>query len=821
LNNHTTFSYLKIDNAGSEMIMNAGITITEEMYVENAAVLNLQTHLIDGAGSFQLVSGGTLKIGHLDGISSSAVTGNIQNTGSRTYGNPASYHYIGNGNQNSGDELPTASAAKNLIIELGSDDYEFRINTSTAVEIDTGGELEILSGKLIEASTATNGRHVEGAGNLGMSGGSYIIESTTTEGSTIRFPRLSGSYDNVTGGTIILAGASNFQNLRGDRKYYNLTFTEAGTKIVRNSTVDINGTVLIENGAIVNSQSFTFGKSTTNLTMSGGRLILSGARTLPDMGGTYSLSGGVIEYAGSSDNHQVRGGKDYYNIEISGSNVSTSGGNFNIKAGGTFTIKSGGQFTVASSRAIADAGTFVIENNGTLLYGSANGITLQSEGTGTSTGNIRTAIRSFNENANYGFIGGVNQVSGNGLPANINNLIIDKTGGDVTLTNNITVNGTLSLNSQNIDTDDKLLFLNNTDPASLIAGASNSDYTNSYIIGNFKRLLSDNPGYLFPVGTSTNLQLAEVDLNDLSTSGSAALTASFTTDAGGDISALELYEGQPSPTLLTDRLNNGFWTFTPEDITSFTGDLKLNARGFTTDNENPKSFALIRNSGSGWELPDGVHNNLDQTFSTEIISVKRNGIESFSDWAIAYNKNDFTLPVVLKEFYASYLGKSDIALNWITCSEINNEYFIIQRSTDARMFSDIEYVSGKGNYSGISEYSYFDRNLSPGYYYYRLKQVDFDGGFEYSKIIGIAVNQNQKVVEAYVGNGHIMLNPNSISGGNFHYEIYDSSGRLLYKSFNNYFGEPVKSNFVPTYSGMLIIRIFTESHSTNERLMFY
>jgi hypothetical protein len=97
------------------------------------------------------------------------------------------------------------------------------------------------------------------------------------------------------------------------------------------------------------------------------------------------------------------------------------------------------------------------------------------------------------------------------------------------------------------------------------------------------------------------------------------------------------------------------------------------------------------------------------------------------------------LPVAWKSFTVSQ-SNDYITLYWATREEINNDYFIIQRSADGLNFNDVGKVSGAGNTSIAQRYSALDRNPHFGQNYYRLKQVDYDGGFDLSEMRSIYFN---------------------------------------------------------------------------------
>jgi hypothetical protein len=94
------------------------------------------------------------------------------------------------------------------------------------------------------------------------------------------------------------------------------------------------------------------------------------------------------------------------------------------------------------------------------------------------------------------------------------------------------------------------------------------------------------------------------------------------------------------------------------------------------------------------------------------------------------------LPVELISFKAKAQDKS-VLLTWSTATEINNKEFIIERSSDGRAWSGIGSVNGAGNSTIKIDYSFVDERPKRGVMYYRLKQTDFDGAYEYSNVVSV------------------------------------------------------------------------------------
>ncbi len=138
------------------------------------------------------------------------------------------------------------------------------------------------------------------------------------------------------------------------------------------------------------------------------------------------------------------------------------------------------------------------------------------------------------------------------------------------------------------------------------------------------------------------------------------------------------------------------------------------------------------------------------------------------------------LPVDLMDFTASGNTKS-IQLKWQTAKETNNEGFDIERSEDGRTFQRIaKRAAGSADKAGVRSYDLEDLDVTPGpLYYYRLKQKDFDGGFEYSPV------KTARLTGAARGDwsiGHAFPNPASNETTFQAYAPTDS--RLTYTIFN-------------------------------------
>ena len=102
----------------------------------------------------------------------------------------------------------------------------------------------------------------------------------------------------------------------------------------------------------------------------------------------------------------------------------------------------------------------------------------------------------------------------------------------------------------------------------------------------------------------------------------------------------------------------------------------------------------------------------------------------------SYISDSTIVPVELLSFSASVTTNA-VNLNWSTATELNNLGFEIQRNKEGTEFFTVGFVDGNGTTTELHNYSYTDKNLDNGKYYYRLKQVDYDGSYEYSDIVEV------------------------------------------------------------------------------------
>ncbi len=144
------------------------------------------------------------------------------------------------------------------------------------------------------------------------------------------------------------------------------------------------------------------------------------------------------------------------------------------------------------------------------------------------------------------------------------------------------------------------------------------------------------------------------------------------------------------------------------------------------------------------------------------------------------------LPVEL----ASFEGKatqSGISLEWETASEQNNSHFEVERSADGKAFEQLGTVAGNGNSSVFLTYRYLDKHPFAGLNYYRLKQVDFDGTYEYSNVVAVtAAEKSEQLQVQLLPNpclqGDCQLNLATATPGQpVRVQLQDLTGRVVFE----------------------------------------
>lgn len=148
--------------------------------------------------------------------------------------------------------------------------------------------------------------------------------------------------------------------------------------------------------------------------------------------------------------------------------------------------------------------------------------------------------------------------------------------------------------------------------------------------------------------------------------------------------------------------------------------------------------------------------------------------------------------------FGGRLMKEHVELNWTTAAEINNDRYIVQRSFSGKEddFSDIGFVDSKslgGNSSIALYYNFMDMNARIGNNYYRIKQVDLDGSFQYSKVVNVEQKSNKYQVS------NVFPNPTT---GEINVSIESVREDEATATISNIFGAQVLSQKLSLLSGI-------------------
>ncbi len=150
---------------------------------------------------------------------------------------------------------------------------------------------------------------------------------------------------------------------------------------------------------------------------------------------------------------------------------------------------------------------------------------------------------------------------------------------------------------------------------------------------------------------------------------------------------------------------------------------------------------------------------------------------------------DVPLPIELSLF-TSVVNDNQVILNWTTSSETNNVQFQVERRSD-NTWENIGYIQGHGTTSTPKTYQYIDNNVQSGTYHYRLKQIDYNGNFEYYNLgneVMVGVPDQFELKQNYPNpfNPTTKIQYRIPLNGNVELKIFNMNGRELKTLINEY-----------------------------------
>lgn len=489
----------------------------------------------------------------------------------------------------------------------------------------------------------------------------------------------------------------------------------------------------------------------------GGTLTLQAGANL-HICGNFSNSGSLIAsptstitFDNAAANHSVLG--SLVGVDAIGNLVINQTGGVvtllnNIDIKGSFTSSNGTSVLNMNGRYVKVAGNFTNFNGATTVTNAA-GSTLEFNG---------TAAQTYNQGAST---------------LTLNNVIMNHTGAGVTCATNMVLGtaGTLTLTLGRLITNANEVQVTNTANASCSAGNAAS-----FVQGNLRRYLNGAAGsYDLPVGHATpGYQRANINFTTATTI--PQLLARFDTYVPGVGPAAS--ECPTATYNVLPMLNNGYWTISASaNPTSGNYNTTLYSTGYTNS-----AGAL------GWTVAKGAST---ATFALQgtcvgtstATNTQRTGMNGFSVFGVAQSTTP--LPVELTSFTGVAFDDHN-QLEWVTASEMNNDYFDVQRSDDGISFHEIGQVDGAGNSTQTLRYSFGDYAPLEGTNYYRLKQVDFNGAVSYSGIITLEFHRGNMTVTNIKPNptiGEVNFDFSSPSETIIHIVITDVTGRVVKDEF--------------------------------------
>ena len=193
-----------------------------------------------------------------------------------------------------------------------------------------------------------------------------------------------------------------------------------------------------------------------------------------------------------------------------------------------------------------------------------------------------------------------------------------------------------------------------------------------------------------------------------------------------------------------------------------------------------------------------------------------NNIESFSRWTAG--SSDDPLPISLLSFDAKQQNNREVLIEWATAAEINNDFFTVERSSDGKAWEVLTLVNGSGTTSQSVYYSVKDIDPVAGISYYRLKQTDYDGTFEYFTPVSIYIERDSD--ERFT----LYPNPNN---GSFYIDyqgdrdvemrVFDMQGRVIYTSVLS--GRNITSVNLPQLPGGLYTVVFYSDEVISQKML--
>lgn len=529
-----------------------------------------------------------------------------------------------------------------------------------------------------------------------------------------------------TGSARILLANNSANNMFGGNVMVNSTSGSgiyfcngaSGSATLTNGQIQI-GVLGFSSGELRLTRITQGGSVNQDITLSGNAVLRCGAQSV--WSGNVTFAAPSIFLNGTTFNGSTT------SITKTGSGTNSSAGG-NTFASATTTITNSGTGTFRLANITND--TF----NGHITFSVSSGaIQPAFNSTSLFTGNItvnNTVAITFGAGTGTVLFGGSSEQSVNqtGTAAiTFRRFTMDKMAGNVTLNTpvNVSLLGTFT-NGNVITTSTNLLNFSD--------GAVTSDASNaSYIDGPVRK--TGNEAFSFPTGD--NGVYRPIAISAPSTD-SHHFTAQY-------FNINQVY-GLAMAAGIQNISGCEYWTL---DRTNGNSNVAVTMNWNSADClgeyiNDVSDLRVVRWNGTAW----ANHGNGGTTGDGDAGSVTSDGvITSFSPFTIGSSSLDNPLPVELTSFSAQQLQHS-VLLQWTTASELNNDYFTLEKSRNGLDFENLTTIKGAGTSVKQQQYQFIDKVPFKYKTYYRLKQTDFDGQYSYSKII-VVYQQIENQLEVY------------------------------------------------------------------------
>lgn len=721
----------------------------------------------------------------------------------------------------------------------------------TVNELIVSGSYDLLSGNLTidqNVDVTTTGDFDAGNSTITINGDVTNSGTYTTNGIT----NLSGNQvQHIQLNNAIISSAAGVFNFNGTiEPVFNSTFAPTLATVNINNTAGITPsqpwTVVvamnIASGSTFNAGPFTHtfvGNFTNNGTLnSSGTIQFNPSSSVNVTLGNNFNSTGTVIFGGAGTINLVDNTPAFHSVEINNTNGSgvTAASAWTVSnelvIGPGATLKGGTGLTHTISGGWTNNGLFTGQTSTIILNGSGgadelkgigvndfSSITFASGAIYSLSADIVVAKDFTNNAASLNLDNGEVKFNGSGLSilggtnqSAFADLVIAKTSNNVRMDISASVTSSLTLTSGVLDLNAQTLSITNPSSSTVIR---TSGYVLSENTSNNSRINwtinNDLTAHEFPFGNSSGVYIPFTF--DLS-SGDAGIVSVATYGTGTN--------NLPLPPTVT-KLNDQFGA--DNSLNTVDRFFQIDLTGSTSPTADITFTASAAEVGSitnllaqRWNVNKWDPAILGQTSGATSVTVP--GVTQFSPWAISGNSSP--LPITLVSFEAKEIN-AQVALEWVTASEKNNDYFDIQKSWDGQQFFSIGKVGGNGNSTLTRKYTYTDRELKEGILYYRLKQIDYDGKFTFSKVVAVSVGEsnalsfhvfpNPVVEELHVTTDH------GVSSDPILITIYDPSGKVVMKSESEGgASDGMKLNVSGLKPGAYVIKIISGNQSKAYRI---